>query len=85
MVQAIDFEYMAEAAKSLRADANRYDSMAVLNRNWTSNGGKLMEKQAEALESLFRYVECLKEIQEIKDSIKTEKAAQDRISQMFNI
>ncbi len=64
----LDVEYLEEAARQTQEQADRYDTMAVLNRMWTPTGADLLRKQACALKNLAAYVRANIAIDELRNS-----------------
>lgn len=79
----IDVDYLQLAIAELCNKASMYDSTAALNRSYSTSRSKLMHAQERALKRLLEYIESLKEIEVIKESVVREDVAQDNIEQMF--
>jgi len=79
----IDVEYCKEVARDLiNASANQ-QSIAVLNPSYPRSKNDLLHKQGEALMLLCRYIESLKQVDELKIKVSHEERQQDEINKMF--
>lgn len=79
----IDEEHLKQAVYGLSEVAGRYDTAAVLNRNWNEYHGKLLQKQLETLKTIQNLIELLKECDKLKIQESVYKKQWDEMSKMF--
>lgn len=79
----VDLEHAKECIKNMEADAQRYDSAAVLMRNYNPKKAQVMQWSAKALEGLVAFIECQVQINELKQEIGQEDDAFAKIEKMF--
>lgn len=82
-LQAFDVFYCREVAKSIFAQANRQESMAVLNASYPQAKNDLLRKQAQALRALCDYVDLLKEVDQLKKEVAKHEQMRGEINRMF--
>lgn len=83
MLFTIPIEELKNAASQLRQQAQRYDSMAALNRLYNPEQGRLTDLQAKALELLIEYIETNKKIDGQATKVKSIESAHDNIQNLF--
>ncbi len=62
----LDDDYLLEAAKQTRQQADRYDSAAVLNRQWNQHHSQVLSAKADALEHIAKYIKANKRVSELE-------------------
>ena len=82
-VLMLDVEYCREAANDMCNQANKQESMAVLNPNHPQVKNDLLRIQGKALLLLCEYVSTLKEVEKLKSQLANETKARDEIARMF--
>jgi hypothetical protein len=78
--EQLDFEYLFEGARQTRAQAERYDATAPLNRMWSEHGSKLLNLKADALDALAKFCKSSIEI----SALEKVKAHSDDLSERFS-
>jgi hypothetical protein len=79
----LDIPYCKAAAKDMKDQARRQESMAVLNPSHSLIKNDILRKQGDALSFLCQYAETLKEIQELKITLSKENDNQAMIKRLF--
>lgn len=79
----LDTEYCTEAAKDMRRQASFQQSISILNPKHSPTKDSIVYKQADALMHLVKYVESLKEIEELKSRLRIEEEQQAKIAELF--
>jgi hypothetical protein len=79
----LDVEYCREAANDMCNQANRQESMAVLNPNHPQIKNDILRTQGKALLLLCEYVNTLKEVEKLKLQLNNENKNRDEIARMF--
>lgn len=79
----LDDEYLLEAAKQTRQQADRYDSAAVLNRSWNEHHSKVLSAKADALEHIARYIQANKRVSELQKKEDEHSQAADVLAKLF--
>jgi hypothetical protein len=79
----LDTEYCREAAAEMLNQANRQESMAILNPSHPQAKNDLLRMQGVALSHLVQYVESLQKVEEIKKEVVKQQGARDQISRLF--
>lgn len=79
----LDDEYLLEAAKQTREQADRYDSAAVLNRSWNQHHSQVLSAKADALEHIAKYIKANKRVSELQKREDEHSAAADELSRLF--
>lgn len=67
-IPMFDVEFIEKASDELKASADQYDTMSVLNRMWTPTGSELLRKQASALKHLAAYIRDNMAIDDLRKS-----------------
>lgn len=81
VLREIDLDYLATSIDELKKMANRYDSSAVLNRNYRPEQGDLLFAQSEAMLRLLQFISSLKNCDALKFRSEQSKEAFSRISE----
>lgn len=84
-IKDLDVPYLRNFARNLAEEANRYDSMAALNRNWNTHQSALMAAQAKAAHLICDYKECLLEVDKLKELVRDERDQNKFINSLFGI
>ena len=79
----LDVDYCREAANDMCNQANRQESMAVLNPNHPQVKNDILRMQGKALLLLCEYVNTLKEVEKLKLQLNNENKTRDEIARMF--
>jgi hypothetical protein len=79
----LDVEYCREAAHDMCNQANRQESMAILNPNHPQVKNDILRTQGKALLLLCEYVSTLKEVEKLKSQLAEENKTRDEIARMF--
>lgn len=79
----LDDEYLLEAAKQTRQQADRYDSAAVLNRSWNKHHSKVLSAKADALEYIAKYIKANKRVSELEKKELTHNEMADELAKLF--
>lgn len=79
----LDVDYCYEAANDMCKQANRQESMAVLNPNHPQVKNDILRTQGKALLLLCEYVNTLKEVEKLKLQLANENKNMDKINRMF--
>lgn len=82
IIQTIDLDYLKLAAKELLKQAQWQESAAVLNPSYPQVKNELLYAQAQALSILSKYIEKLKEIDNLKGRTEVES---DQIQKIHNL
>lgn len=82
-IRCIDLPYLEACAKDMREQANRQESMAVLNPRHPQEANDLLRTQAKALQTLADYIHCLKEVDKQKATLANVKKAHSEIDKLF--
>jgi len=82
-VLMLDVEYCCEAANDMCNQANRQESMAVLNPNHSQLKNDILRTQGKALLLLCEYVKTLQEVEKLKGQLNNENNTRDEIARMF--
>ena len=82
-VLMLDVEYCREAANDMCNQANRQESMALLNPNYPQVKNDILRTQGKALLLLCEYVSTLKEVEKLKGQLANEIETRDKIARMF--
>ena len=82
-VLMLDIEYCREAANDMCSQANRQESMAVLNPNHPQVKNDILRTQGKALLFLCEYVSALKEVEKLIGQLSNENKTHDEIARMF--
>lgn len=82
-VLMLDVEYCREAANAMCSQANRQESMAVLNPSHPQVKNDILRTQGKALLLLCEYVSTLKEVEKLKSQLVDETKTSDEIARMF--
>lgn len=78
-----DIEYAKTAAKKMEEQAHRQESMAVLNPTYSLDANYLLLKQADALQSIIKTIELLKECEDLKKKVKQANEVRHQINALF--
>ena len=84
-IKDLEVPYLRNFARNLAENANTYDSMAALNRNWNTHQSALMAAQAKAAHLICDYKECLEEVDKLKELAKDEREQNKFIDKLFGI
>lgn len=79
----IDLDYLNAAAKEVRRKASLYDATAPLNSQWNEHGGNVLDKQADALETLARYIQQNKNIDTLRIQMSQSAEKKADINKLF--
>lgn len=79
----LDDDYLLEAAKQTRQQADRYDSAAVLNRQWNEHHSKVLSAKADALEHIAKYIKANKRVSELQKREDEHSSVADELSKLF--
>jgi hypothetical protein len=82
-VATLDLEYLEQAAKDTLMQANRQESMAVLNPSYPQVKNDILRTQGQALSCLCQYIGKLKEIDALKLKMKDEDVMRQQIQSLF--
>lgn len=82
-IMALDIEYCKEAAIDMINQAQRQESLAVLNPNHPQIKNEILRTKGKALWALCEYVDMLKEVQKLEAQLRKEQNARDHIYKMF--
>ena len=82
-IYCLDVDYCREIAIEMKVQADRQESLSVLNSNYPQIKNDLLRIQSKALLSLCDYVNALKDIDEINLKIRDEMKIRDEISRLF--
>jgi hypothetical protein len=82
-IYCLDVDYCREIATEMKVQANRQESLSVLNPNYPQSKNDLLRIQAKALSLLCDYVDALKVVGEINLKIQNETTIRDEISRLF--
>lgn len=83
MLFTLPMEELKSAANQMRQKAQRYDSLAAINRSYNQETGKQLSLHAKALELLIEYIEVNKEIDGQAAKVKSIESAHDNIQNLF--
>ena len=79
----LDDDYLLEAAKQTRQQADRYDAAAVLNRQWNQHHSQVLSAKADALEYIAKYIKANKRVSELQKQEDEHNTAADELSKIF--
>ncbi len=79
----LDDDYLLEAAKQTRRQADLYDAAAVLNRQWNQYHSKVLNAKADALEHIAKYIKANKRVSELEKTEKDHVEIADSLSKLF--
>lgn len=79
----MDEEFLSKAARDTYDQAQRYDSCAVLNRQWNQYHSQVLNAKADALKHLAEYIKANKRVSELKIKEDGHNAAAEQISNLF--
>lgn len=79
----LDEDYLLEAAKLTRQQADRYDAAAVLNRTWNEHHSKVLTAKADALEHIAKYIKANKQVSELQKKEDSHIEAANELSKLF--
>lgn len=79
----LDVEYCKEIASDIIHQADRQQTLAVLNPGHPPIKNDILAKQGHALKKLCEYVDLLKEVEQLKAKLKDEQNTRDDIMKMF--
>ena len=79
----LDDDYLLEAAKQTREQADRYDSAAVLNRSWNEHHSKVLSAKADVLEHIAKYIKANKLVSELQKREDEHSQAADALAKLF--
>ena len=82
-VYFLDVEYCREAAEDMYNQANRQESISVLNPNYPQVKNDILRTQGKALLALCEYVSILKDIDKLKLQLSNEEKTRNEIARMF--
>ena len=82
-VMLLDIDYCKEAAKDMKQQASRQESMMILNPNHSQIKNDILREQGVALKHLCDYAESLQRIQKLKLGLSQEQKNRDKISKLF--
>ncbi len=85
LLYGLDVPYLRHFANTLNQQANQYDSMAALNRNWKASKSQLMAAQAKAITCLCDYKDALQAIDKLKVEVAEEDEQNHFIDKLFGI
>lgn len=83
-LRELDADYLKEASKRMFNDANRQESIAVLNPRFNRDKTILMKAQSAALGTLVDYINILKECDELKTKIAMRDNSISEIEKLFS-
>lgn len=78
-----DVEYCKEAANDMIQQAQRQESIMVLNPSYPQIKNEILRTQGQALEFLCKYKEALMEVEKLKSELSKEQENRDVINRMF--
>lgn len=79
----LDEEYLLEASRATRRQADRYDAAAVLNRQWNEHHSKVLTAKADALEHIAKYIKANKRVSELEKTEKGHVEIADALAKLF--
>ena len=79
----IDIQDMHFVAAQMRQRADRYNSMAALNKNWSSEESDHLRAGAEAMETFVKFVEKTKKVEASALAAKEAEQLRDELSKLF--
>ncbi len=79
----VDLEFAKSCQNDLRDHASFLRSAAVLNPLYNPAKTDILIKQAESIGHLVSFIECLKEVTEMKDSLQAQNAQMEDIMKLF--
>jgi len=82
-VLMLDVEYCREVAKDMCNQADRQESIAVLNPNHPQLKNDILRTKSKALLFLCEYVSTLKEVKKLETQLHNESKIRDEIKGMF--
>lgn len=80
-----DIDHAKKMVEALKDRSTMYDAGAVLNLDWNDKGSKLISKQADALNHLIKFVECLMDVDKLKFNITQDRKTRNEIKEMFKL
>lgn len=78
-----DVEYAKQVVIAMQNQASWQDSASVINPSYDFSKSQLIRKQAESLRFFIKFIEGLKECDEMKNKIALSEAGKEHISKMF--
>jgi hypothetical protein len=82
-INLLDVEYCKEIGSDMISQASRQETLAVLNPSYSLLKNDIIRKQGEALLTLCKYIDKLKEVDEMKVKLAKEQKNRDNISDIF--
>lgn len=83
LLHFLDTDYCIAAVVAFRRQASMQDSMSILKPGYDFNQTRLLQQKADALEHLAKFIQALKECDELKLKIQENGAAFEKINKMF--
>lgn len=82
-IMMLDEDYCRELANDMVNQANRQESIAVLNPRHPQSKNEVLRTQGKALLLLCEYVKTLKEVEKLKQRVLADEKNMADISRMF--
>lgn len=79
----LDIEYCKEAAKDMIQQAQRQESIMILNPSYSQTKNEILRTQGQALMFLCQYKEALMEVEKLKSGLAKEQENRDAINRLF--
>lgn len=79
----VDLDYLRECHSEMKDSLNRQLTLSVLNPSFSVERHEVFGKKSEALGHFIKYVEALKEAEELAKKAERVQKTRDEISKLF--